>query len=440
MIAVRPDSSEATTLPEGWEEGVLEDYIERPEYGFTDSASDDSSGTKFLRITDIQDGQVDWGTVPYCKCPRDVVASKRLLPGDVVVARIGATTGKSFFIDSPPHEAVFASYLIRLRARPTKLLPRFLYFYMQTTAYWAHVDRHKGDRLKGGVNIPVLESLPVVVPPIEEQARIIRVLECVHAAARSEATQAAVSAELKGAALSTIFTSGLRGEPLKQTDIGTMPESWQPKAIRDLCDIWSGGTPRKSVPEYWKGDVPWVSGKDLKAPALDDAIDHLSSEGVEAGSRLAPKDAVLLLVRGMGLAKDLPVAVISRPMAFNQDVKALVSRGAYSGRFLRSAIYAGKERLLSQIVPSAHGTMTLNLNDVETFHVACPSSPDEAAEIVAILESLDRKADIHRKKQAALDGLFAALLHKLTVGEARTNDLDLSLLPPAKAYCREALS
>lgn len=440
MIAVQSDIAEDATLPEGWEEGALEDYIERPEYGFTDSASDDPSGTKFLRITDIQDGQVDWNTVPYCKCPSDVVASKRLLPGDVVVARIGATTGKSFFIDSPPHEAVFASYLIRLRARPTKLLPRFLYFYMQTTAYWAHVDRHKGDRLKGGVNIPVLESLPIVVPPIDEQARIIRVLDCIDAAARSEATQAVVAADLKAAALSTMFKSGLRGEPLKQTDIGAMPESWQPKAIADLCDIWSGGTPRKSVPEYWKGEVPWVSGKDLKAPSLDDAIDHLSNEGVEAGSRLAPQDAVLLLVRGMGLAKDLPVAVITRPMAFNQDVKALVTRGLYSGRFLRSAIYAGKERLLSQIVPSAHGTMTLNLNDVETFHIACPSNPDEAAEIVAILDSLDRKVDIHRKKQAALDELFGALLHDLTLGEASTSDLDLSFLPPAKDYSTETMS
>ena len=122
-------------LPSGWEEGALEEYIERPEYGFTDSSNNDPLGTKFLRITDIQDGQVDWSTVPYCDCPRDVVASKRLRPGDVVVARIGATTGKSFFIDSPPHEAVFASYLIRLRTRATKLLPRFLYFYMQTATY-----------------------------------------------------------------------------------------------------------------------------------------------------------------------------------------------------------------------------------------------------------------------------------------------------------------
>ncbi len=234
--------------------------------------------------------------------------------------------------------------------------------------------------------------------------------------------------ELKRATMRELFTRGLRGEAQKETEIGLLPESWEPRTILELCEIWSGGTPRKSVAEYWSGDIPWVSGKDLKLPALDDTIDHLSAAGVEGGSRLAPAGAVLLLVRGMGLAKDLPVAVINRPMTFNQDVKALVSRGEYSGQFLRSAIYAGKDRLLSQIVPSAHGTMTLNLNDVETFKVACPTDPNEANEIVAIFDVLDRKVALHRQKRAVLEKLFQSLLHKLMTGEIRVADLDLSAL------------
>ena len=159
----------------------------------------------------------------------------------------------------------------------------------------------------------------------------------------------------------------------------------------------SGGTPRKSVPEYWEGEIPWASGKDLKLPAIDDAIDHVSEEGVAAGSRMAPEGAVLLLVRGMGLAKDLPVATITRPMAFNQDVKALVSRGEFTGWFLRAAIYAGRDRLLGQTVTSAHGTMTLNLSDVEGMVIACPSDPDEADEIVAILDAIDQKIELHQR-------------------------------------------
>ena len=104
-------------------------------------------------------------------------------------------------------------------------------------------------------------------------------------------------------------------------------------------------------------------------------------------------------------------------MAFNQDVKALVPRCDYSGRFLRSAVYVGKERLLGRIVTSAHGTMTLNLNDVERFKVPCPSDRVEADGIVAILDAIDRKIDLHRRKRAVLEELFKALLHKLMTGE-----------------------
>jgi len=272
----------------------------------------------------------------------------------------------------------------------------------------------------------------------QEQTEIAAVLRQAESALAQQSAILDVLQELKSGAMRELFTRGLRGEPQKETDIGLMPESWSPRTILELCEIWSGGTPRKSVAEYWNGDIPWVSGKDLKRPALDDAIDHVSAAGVNAGSRLAPDGAVLLLVRGMGLAKDLPVAVINRPMAFNQDVKALVSRGPYSGQFLRSAIYAGKERLLSQIVPSAHGTMTLNLNDVETFKVACPSDPDEAKDIVTILHSLDRKIDLHQKKREVLEDLFQSLLHKLMTGEIAVSDLDLSALSPASTQHEEA--
>jgi type I restriction enzyme S subunit len=236
---------------------------------------------------------------------------------------------------------------------------------------------------------------------------------------------------MKRAAMRELFTRGLRGEGQKETNIGLIPDSWEPRTVLELCDISSGGTPRKSVSEYWVGDIPWASGKDLKVPTLHDTIDHLSQDGVDAGSRLAPADAVFILVRGMGLAKDLPVAVIARPMAFNQDLKALVSRGEFSGTYIRSAIYCAKDRLLSRIVPSAHGTMTLNLDDIETFKIPCPSDPNEANEIVAILNALDRKVDLHQRKRAVLEDLFNALLHKLMTGEIRVADLDLSALASA---------
>lgn len=265
----------------------------------------------------------------------------------------------------------------------------------------------------------------------EEQKAIGVVLRKIESGIKKQRECIAIILRLKLAAMRELFTRGLRGEPQQETEIGFMPKSWSPRSISELCEIRSGGTPSKSVAEYWIGDIPWVSGKDLKSPSLDDALDHVTAAGVEAGSRIAPADSVLVLVRGMGLAKDLPVAVITRPMAFNQDVKALVSRGEISGAFLRSAIYSGKERLLSQIVRSAHGTMTLNLDDIERFKIPCPSNSKEAEAIVAVLDAMERKTELHRRKRGVLEDLFKTLLHKLMTGEIQVSDLNLTDLEPS---------
>ncbi|WP_327025188.1 N-6 DNA methylase [Micromonospora sp. NBC_01739] len=228
--------------------------------------------------------------------------------------------------------------------------------------------------------------------------------------------------------------------PQKDSELGPIPKNWELRSIGELCEIWSGGTPRKSVPEFWVGDIPWVSGKDLKAPVIDDAIDHVSEAGVYSGSRLAPADSVLLLVRGMGLAKDLPVAAISRPMAFNQDVKALVLKGqfkAYPGRFLRSAIYSGKQRLLGRIVPSAHGTMTLNLSDVESLVIAWPTDPEDAYQIVRVLSAVEEKVRLQRQKGVLFDELFGYLLSHLMSGEIGLSNIDRLALPIARMLPNE---
>src|ERR1035437_6332158 len=88
--------------------------VSQVNYGYTESATLKKIGPKFLRITDLQNGSVSWDEVPYCVCSKDDLRKYLLRSGDIVFARTGATTGKSYQVIDPP-EAVFASYLIRLR-------------------------------------------------------------------------------------------------------------------------------------------------------------------------------------------------------------------------------------------------------------------------------------------------------------------------------------
>ncbi len=102
----------------------LGEVCKKPEYGFTASAVNNPIGPKFLRITDIQEGYVDWTSVPYCSCSDDNLNKYKLMSGDIVIARIGATTGKGYLIRDCP-DAVFASYLIRVQSNGL-VLPEYL--------------------------------------------------------------------------------------------------------------------------------------------------------------------------------------------------------------------------------------------------------------------------------------------------------------------------
>lgn len=160
---------ERDSLPEGWVTKKISAICEKPQYGYTESACHSNIGPKFLRITDIQDGKVEWDKVPYCKCAN--VDKYRLRTGDIVFARTGSV-GKSFLIINPP-EAVFASYLIRLRVG-SSILPEFLYWYFQSSTYWASISRGIDDGNRPNMNGTKLANLEVPFPEDKaEQRRIV---------------------------------------------------------------------------------------------------------------------------------------------------------------------------------------------------------------------------------------------------------------------------
>jgi len=164
------------------------------QYGYTQKAETERVGPKFLRITDIQDGHVDWNKVPYCICPSHEITKFALQVGDIVFARTGATTGKSYLIKQLPEETVFASYLIRLRTL-SGVLPDYLFVYFNTPYYWAQITSLQKGMAQPGVNASLLARLLVPLPPLVEQRRIVAEVERRLSVARE--AEKAVEANLK---------------------------------------------------------------------------------------------------------------------------------------------------------------------------------------------------------------------------------------------------
>ena len=165
-------------LPKVWDVRKLAE-VGNLQYGYTASAIKQSEGVRFVRITDIDDnGKIKWAFVPSCKIDNRNYLRYKLNEGDVLFARIGATTGKSALIDKEV-EGVYASYLIRFVRNVNTLDSRYLYFFTQSNNYWLQVHKNKEGQLKKGINAKILGSLSIPLPPLPEQQKIAEILSSV---------------------------------------------------------------------------------------------------------------------------------------------------------------------------------------------------------------------------------------------------------------------
>jgi len=379
-----------------------------------------STGVPIVRIQNLKDRNATFNYFqgdPHSKVP--------LKNGDLVFSWSGSK-GTSF----GPHYwwgdlAVLNQHIFRVDLkRNSKVTKDFLYFALlhltkeiESHAYGlaALVHVRKGD----------LESTEIPVPTLAEQEKIAAVLGLVQRAIEQQERLIALTTELKKALLHKLFTEGLRGEPQKQTEIGPVPESWEVVHLDEVCRFLSGGTPSKGKLAFWNGLIPWVSPKDMKLPRLTDVVDHISEAALEDDSSLAPAGSVFIVIRGMILAKDVPVALAEVPMAFNQDVKAIIPGPRIFPSFLLYALVAFKRNLFQKVGRSSHGTMTLMSSEIAQFLVPLPDIQTQE-EIASVIGAVEHKHEIHRQKLDDFTDLFHTLLHQLMTAQIRVNGLGLA--------------
>lgn len=168
---IAPDTRKLPILPAGWCWATVDQLAPVIQYGHTASADPSKlDGPRFLRITDIQRGCVKWSSVPGCSVSEVETEKYCLRQGDIVFARTGATTGKSYLIETHP-EAIFASYLIRVGLSPL-VRSRYVSIFFQSSAYWNQIERGKRGTGQPNVNARVLAKIILPLPPFCEQVEI----------------------------------------------------------------------------------------------------------------------------------------------------------------------------------------------------------------------------------------------------------------------------
>ena len=169
-----------------------------------------------------------------------------------------------------------------------------------------------------------------------------------------------------------------------------MKSNWTTAKLGELVSFSSGGTPSKNVKEYWNGTIPWVSAKSMKSERISSADLMISEAGLAAGSKMAPVDSLLLLTRGSGLFNGIPVCIVEKPVAFNQDVKCIESCSDVSSRFIFYWLKANEDYLRAKLEVTGIGAGKFDTKFLQELQVELPPE-NERQRIVAIADAISEK-------------------------------------------------
>lgn len=459
---------EPFSIPRSWTLARLGEVVEIVR-GITFPASEKSPSPETgrvacLRTSNVQD-RIEWEDLLYIRNSFVSKSSQYVQKHDIVMSMANSRelVGKVAIIENTPHDpTAFGGFLGVIR--PIILHPQFLMAVLRAPyARTTLIGSSSQTTNIANISIGKLNPFIIGIPPLKEQHRIVAKFDelmalcdqleqqtgdqldaheilvdtLLNALTRAEdADEVAAQWARLAEHFDTLFTTEASIDKLKQAILqlavmGRLVEQdpndepvthflqrhsitgkpyllfgWAEVALGNFGEILGGSTPTKSNAEFWEGDIPWVSPKDMKSSLIQNSQDAVTAQALQKSSlKLIPKNSLLMVVRGMILAHSFPVAISGREVTINQDMKALVPPKEISP-YLLLYLQAKKPELVKLVDRSSHGTCKL-ISEKLWSHLVYLPPIEEQHRIVAKVDEL----------MALCDQLKA---HLSDAGETRT--------------------
>lgn len=387
-----------------------------------EESNEDSLSCKILRGTDFskaQDGFFD--DVPTRFIKKESFNKLKLEQGDILIELSGGSrdqpTGRIFIwrdnLNKNIENIIFSNFVKKLKLDRSRIEPEYFYRYWQHLYFLGRTTKYE-KRTTGIRNFKYydfIENEKIPLPPPSEQKKIVYVLDSIQDAIRAQEKIIEKTKELKKSLLNEIFNSKIKNQ--KWTKLGNT----------NYFEIKLGGTPKTNVAEYWNGKIYWITPNDLNklhSQYISNTERKITQNGLDAGSTLLPAGSIILSARApIGY-----LAILAEDMAFNQGCKGIVVKKPDEVSNLYLFYYLSTQISKLRELGSGSTFRELSTSDLERLSIPLVNITQQR-EIAEILQTIDKKIEIERKKKALYEELFKTMLNKLMTGEIKVDNLKL---------------
>lgn len=193
-----------------------------------------------------------------------------------------------------------------------------------------------------------------------------------------------------------------------------MKSEWKKVELRDIAKIISGNTPSKENENFWNGEFPWISAKDMKTKYLSDSMLKLSKSGFDVANK-APVNSLVVLTRGMTLHNDIPICLVKKQVAFNQDVKCLIPNENINSEYLYYYLQNNKNDLLKLVDSAGNGTGRLDSEILKAIEIYLPRIEEQKtiSETLSVWDyAIEKTERLISKKEKLFNGISQKIFRK----------------------------
>lgn len=416
-------------LPEGWNKVKLKEISKDNSgmYGINASGVDyDSNLYRYLRITDIKDdGTIDQSKKVSVEIKKGDDSKYLLNKNDVVLARTGASAGRSYFYDGTESPMIFAGFLIKFALDDSKVNPEYIKYYFQSREYKEWVKSVSTGSTRPNINAKMYSNMDIILPSFEQQQLLVDTLSALDNKIENnnkinENLEQQAQEIFKHWFVDFEFPNE-DGQPYKssggemvESELGMIPKGWEVKKIKEVSeDIVLGKTPKTSDKANFGGATPFLTIPDMHGKVyVDNTARTLSRQGVNTqANKTVPKNSVCVsCIATPGL-----VTITREPTQTNQQINTIIPKTKYT------YIYSYMKSISNKIISlGSGGTATNNLNKTQFSNIDIIIPTKKCVDKYHyIIEEYFNLIDKNQQQSKKLSELRDTLLPKLMSGELR---------------------